>query len=65
MKEIEVNYIAPLRIVQSFSKNLKGKTNKAIVNIASIASFVNFPAGRGDLFCLESCRTFSDASSAT
>ena len=45
VKEVEVNYIAPLRIVQSFSKNLKGKTNTAIVNIASIASFVNFPVG--------------------
>ena len=45
MKEVEVNYIAPLRIVQSFSTNLKGKTNTAIVNIASIASFVNFPIG--------------------
>jgi short-subunit dehydrogenase involved in D-alanine esterification of teichoic acids len=42
MKEVAVNYIAPLKIVQSFSKH---KTNTAIIKIkiASIASFVNFP----------------------
>ena len=42
-KEMEVNYIAPLRIIQSFSNNLKGKNNTGIVNVASIASLVNVP----------------------
>ncbi len=42
VKEIEVNYFGPLRINHSFAKNLKGKTNTAVVNVASIASFVNF-----------------------
>ena len=44
-QEIEVNYLGPLRIVQSFAKNLKEKENTGIVNIASIASMVNFAVG--------------------
>ncbi|KAI2491276.1 hypothetical protein MHU86_23295 [Fragilaria crotonensis] len=42
VKEIEVNYFGPLRINHSFAKNLKGKSNTAVVNVASIASFINF-----------------------
>lgn len=44
-KEMEINYIAPLGIVKSFANNLRGVDNSAVVNIASIASFVNFPIG--------------------
>lgn len=41
--EIEINYLAPLRINHSFSKILKAKPDTtAVVNVASIASFVNF-----------------------
>jgi NAD(P)-dependent dehydrogenase (short-subunit alcohol dehydrogenase family) len=50
--EIAINYIAPLAIVQSFSPVLsKAATTaddvkgSAVVNVASIASFVNFPLG--------------------
>jgi NAD(P)-dependent dehydrogenase (short-subunit alcohol dehydrogenase family) len=49
-KEIAINYIAPLSIVQSFAPSLN-KTESttsskasAIVNLNSIASLVNFPA---------------------
>jgi NAD(P)-dependent dehydrogenase (short-subunit alcohol dehydrogenase family) len=47
LMEMEVNYAAPLRIVQTFAKSLKEnqtETNpSAVVNVASIASLVNFP----------------------
>ncbi len=43
--ELAVNYIAPLRIVQSFASSLRRKKSSAIVNINSIASLVNFPLG--------------------
>lgn len=47
LKEMQINFEAPLRIVQSFAKRLKeNKTPDsvtAVVNIASIASLVNFP----------------------
>jgi NAD(P)-dependent dehydrogenase (short-subunit alcohol dehydrogenase family) len=43
VKEMEVNYIAPLLIVQAFSSNLKDKENTGVVNVASIASLVSFP----------------------
>ena len=51
-KEILINYIAPLALVQSyastFEKVAKGSENTkptAVVNVASIASYVNFPLG--------------------
>src|SRR5690606_30803597 len=43
--EVAVNYVAPLRIVQSFSASLRRHERSAIVNINSIASLVNFPLG--------------------
>lgn len=47
LKEMQINFEAPLRIVQSFAKSLKeNKTSDsttAVVNISSIASLVNFP----------------------
>ncbi len=48
--EMEVNYLAPLRIVQSFRKQLnrpaRGEIKQsALLNINSIASLVNFPFG--------------------
>lgn len=42
-KEIQINYVAPFAIVKSFASNLN-KEQTAVVNIGSIASFVNFPA---------------------
>lgn len=45
VREIQVNYFAPMSIVRSFAPVLRSKTNSAIVNVASIASLVNFPAG--------------------
>ena len=54
-KEIAVNYIAPLAIVKSFTPVLTKevsssdedsiKVKSAVVNVASIASLVNFPLG--------------------
>ena len=53
-KEIAVNYIAPLAIVKSFKNTFETthdtasseeEKNSAVVNIASIASLVNFPLG--------------------
>ena len=51
-KEIAVNYIAPLAIVQSFATRLQNEEPSAgeakasaVVNINSIASLVNFPIG--------------------
>lgn len=46
LKEIQVNYIAPMAIVNSFAPILKEQTtNTAVVNVASIAALVNFPIG--------------------
>ena len=46
LKEIQVNYIAPMAIVNSFAPILKEHTtNTAVVNVASIAALVNFPIG--------------------
>lgn len=42
--EVVVNYLAPMAIVKSFSAQLKNG-NAAVVNIASIASFINFSLG--------------------
>ena len=44
-REMQVNYFAPLNIVRTFAPTLKSKPNTAIVNVASIASFVNFSVG--------------------
>ena len=45
-QEMQVNYIAPLAIVSSFAPVLtKQSVQTGVVNIASIASLVNFPAG--------------------
>ena len=54
-KEIAINYIAPLAIVKSFKDTFENnnivvessekKKSSAVVNIASIASLVNFPLG--------------------
>lgn len=45
--EMNINYVAPMAIVQSFTSALKANSTPdaptAVVNIASIASFVNFP----------------------
>ena len=41
-REMEVNYFAPLRIVRSFAPILNDQENTGIVNVASIASMVNF-----------------------
>lgn len=50
MKEMEVNYIGPLRIVQSFANSLKkdqrnddGSCGAALVNVNSITSFLGNP----------------------
>jgi NAD(P)-dependent dehydrogenase (short-subunit alcohol dehydrogenase family) len=51
-KEIEINYVAPMALVKSFSVNFNkleaaadhSDKPSAVVNIASIASLVNFPA---------------------
>jgi len=45
IKEIEVNYFAPLAIVRSFADILKQSKSSGVVNINSIASLINFPAG--------------------
>lgn len=42
--EVVVNYLAPMAIVKSFSDQLNSD-NSAVVNIASIASLINFPLG--------------------
>jgi len=45
-REMQVNYIAPLAIVSAFGEQLKtSESSTAVINIASIASLVNFPAG--------------------
>jgi NAD(P)-dependent dehydrogenase (short-subunit alcohol dehydrogenase family) len=44
-KEIAVNYLGPVAIVQSFAPVLKDQSHSAIVNVASIASLINFPQG--------------------
>ena len=41
--EMEVNYFAPLRLVQKFAPILETQGGGAIVNIASIAGLSNFP----------------------
>ena len=49
LKEAEINYIGPLRIVQAFESNLKksekneadGSCKVALVNIGSIVGFLN------------------------
>lgn len=47
LMKMEVNYAAPLRIVQAFAESLNANqtaTNvTAVVNVASIASLINFP----------------------
>lgn len=45
--EVQVNYLAPMAIVKSFSGQLllKSRNNAAVVNIGSIASFMNFAQG--------------------
>eukprot|EP00522_Entomoneis_paludosa_P012631 CAMPEP_0172461730 /NCGR_PEP_ID=MMETSP1065-20121228/41563_1 /TAXON_ID=265537 /ORGANISM="Amphiprora paludosa, Strain CCMP125" /LENGTH=207 /DNA_ID=CAMNT_0013217153 /DNA_START=180 /DNA_END=799 /DNA_ORIENTATION=+ len=46
-REMQVNYIAPLAIVAAFAPLLQKQASgdSAVVNIASIASLVNFPLG--------------------
>jgi NAD(P)-dependent dehydrogenase (short-subunit alcohol dehydrogenase family) len=42
-REMEVNYFAPLRVVRALAPVLRRNGGGAVVNIASIASLVNFP----------------------
>lgn len=41
--DMEVNYFGTLSMIRAFAPNLKANGGGAIVNVASIASFVNFP----------------------
>jgi len=43
IKELQINYIAPLRVTQSFAGTLAENGNAGVVNLASIASLINFP----------------------
>lgn len=45
LQEMRVNYTAPMLITQSFAPILAKHPPSAVVNINSIASFVNFPLG--------------------
>jgi NAD(P)-dependent dehydrogenase (short-subunit alcohol dehydrogenase family) len=42
-KEMEVNYFAPLNLLQSFSPALARNGGGAVVNISSVAGLTNFP----------------------
>jgi len=44
-QEMRVNYTAPMLITQSFAPVLAKQPTSAVVNVNSIASFVNFPHG--------------------
>jgi short-subunit dehydrogenase len=53
-KEMEINFLGPLRIVQSFEpilkkegKNVNGSCSTALVTVGSIASFLNFDKAHG------------------
>ncbi|MFD2205610.1 SDR family oxidoreductase [Kiloniella antarctica] len=41
--EMETNYFAPLNIIRAFAPTLKENGGGAIVNISSVAAYVNFP----------------------
>lgn len=43
--EMRVNYTAPMLITQSFAPVLAKQASSAVVNVNSIASFINFPMG--------------------
>jgi endonuclease I len=64
MKEVEVNYIAPLRIVQSFSHESQRQDQHSHCQHCFHRQPCQFRAW-GDLFGLESCCTFLNASAAT
>lgn len=42
--DMETNYFGTLRVIRAFLPVLERNTDPAIVNVASIAAFVNFPA---------------------
>ncbi|MFD1695758.1 SDR family oxidoreductase [Roseibium aestuarii] len=42
-EEMETNYIGPLRLSRAFAPVLKANGGGAIINLGSIASYVNFP----------------------
>lgn len=42
-KEMEVNYLAPLRLLQHFAPLLASNGGGAVVNVASVAGLTNFP----------------------
>ncbi|RED53929.1 SDR family oxidoreductase [Aestuariispira insulae] len=42
--EMEVNYFAPLMMIRAFASALRENGGGGIINIASIASYFNFPA---------------------
>merc|ERR1712137_791733 len=42
-QEMVINYLGPMAIVKAFAPILASKDNTAVVNISSIASYVNFP----------------------
>lgn len=42
--EMEVNYFGPLNMIRAFAPSLAANGGGGVVNIASIASYVNFPA---------------------
>jgi NAD(P)-dependent dehydrogenase (short-subunit alcohol dehydrogenase family) len=45
LREIRVNYTAPMLITKSFAPTLAKHESSAVVNVNSIASLINFPLG--------------------
>jgi NAD(P)-dependent dehydrogenase (short-subunit alcohol dehydrogenase family) len=43
LKEIQVNYLAPMAVTKAFAPVLERAESSAVVNVNSIASLVNFP----------------------
>lgn len=56
-REIEVNFYGPLKMMRAFIPILSKQQKPAIVNVASIASFVNFPAHGA--YCASKAAAFS------
>lgn len=44
-REMEVNYFGPLAVTRAFAPVLAGNGGGAVINVLSIVSFFNFPAG--------------------
>ncbi len=44
-REMEVNYLGPLAVTRAFAPVLAGNGGGAVINVLSIVSFFNFPAG--------------------